>query len=512
MIPLAAAFDWAVVKKILPPFSWSSTGDLTEACPIGNVRLTPPIDTCRKIIAPRKKAWEQSLGGEEAARPSIRARLAGWPERLLVDRQGLPKTDEEFLWRLARDAWRGLDEMTDRENGLPVDHVFFGDPPAGTAEGRVGDYTSGTNIGLHLVAVAAAYELDLLPRPQATDRIRRILDTLQGLETDQGFLFNFYDTTSLERSSNFVSFVDTSWLTAGLMVARMAFPELADRCTRLIAEMNYRAFYEESVQQMSHGYCVDPRVRSRYHYRTLYTEARLGSLIAIGKGDVPDDHWFAMVRSFPTGCGWQTLPPKGTRRKRIRGHAFAAGYYEWKELRYIPSWGGSMFEALMPALLLDEVEYAPRSLGANDRVHALVQRRYALDEIGYPVWGISSSATPSGDGYAEYGISVLGTLGYPAGAVTPYASALALGVMPDAATANLRRLADLYDLYGEYGFYDAVDPRTGKVAYKYLTLDQSMLFIALANHLKDHAIQKRFAADPIVQRVLPMIGEEDFFE
>ena len=96
--------------------------------------------------------------------------------------------------------------------------------------------------------------------------------------------------------------------------------------------------------------------------------------------------------------------------------------------------------------------------------------------------------------------------------MTPHASALALAVTPEPALANLRALAAAYDIYGDYGFYDAVDPRSGAVAYKYLALDQSMLFIALANYLGDHCIQQRFAADPIVQRALPVIAAEDFFD
>jgi hypothetical protein len=106
----------------------------------------------------------------------------------------------------------------------------------------------------------------------------------------------------------------------------------------------------------------------------------------------------------------------------------------------------------------------------------------------------------------------LGARGYDAGAVTPHAAALALGVTPEAAMASLRALAERYDIYGEYGFYDAVEPRSGTVAYKYLALDQSMLFIALANYLNDHCVQKRFASDPIVRKVLPIIGEENFFD
>jgi hypothetical protein len=125
---------------------------------------------------------------------------------------------------------------------------------------------------------------------------------------------------------------------------------------------------------------------------------------------------------------------------------------------------------------------------------------------------MSPSASPVGDGYAEYGVKVLGARGYAAGALTPHASALALSVTPEAALANLRALAELYDIYGEYGFYDAVEPRSGAVVYTYLSLDQSMLFIATANYLVDHCIQKRFASDPIAQKALPIIADEDFFD
>ena len=196
----------------------------------------------------------------------------------------------------------------------------------------------------------------------------------------------------------------------------------------------------------------------------------------------------------------------------MRGATVVGGYYEWQGLRYVPSWGGSMFEALMPTLVLDERAYAPRSLGANDEVHAVVQRRYALEELSYPAWGMSSSATPMGDGYSEYGVKVLGMVGYEAGSVTPHAAALALSVTPQPAIANLRRLAQLYDIYGDYGFYDAVDPGTGAVAHTYLTLDQSMMFIALASYMNDGSIQKRFASDPIALKALRVIGDEDFFD
>src|SRR5439155_16198828 len=131
-----------------------------------------------------------------------------------------------------------------------------------------------------------------------------------------------------------------------------------------------------------------------------------------------------------------------------------------------PSWGGSMFEALMPALVLDEARWAPGSLGANAAAHVDVQRRFAVEELGYPVWGMSPSMTPARDVYGEYGVRVLGVLGYGPGAVTPHAAALALGVAPEAA-GDLREIARRYDLYGDLGFSEAVVPRCGGHGYAF---------------------------------------------
>src|SRR5439155_1372424 len=195
---LSAGAVWTEARHLLARlFSPAETCELGEEVVGGRVE-----PGARTVVVPvRKKAWEASLGGEEAAKPYIKARLAGWPARLLADRDALPRTDAEFVARLARDA---------------------------------------------------------------------------------------------------------SWLTAGLMVVRTAFPELHDECTRLIERADYRFFYDAGPQRMSHGYWVHLAARSRYHYGVLYAESRLGSLIAIGKGDVPEEHWFGMVRTFPAACRWQS--------------------------------------------------------------------------------------------------------------------------------------------------------------------------------------------------------------
>lgn len=462
------------------------------------------------LQGPRKRAWEAARGGPEAARVHLQRRLEGWPRRLLTDRDELlALADAALLDRIARDTWRGLAALTDREHGLPINHVLFPMGSLAAEHARIGDYASTTDIGLWIVAVVAARELALVPPDEALARVRRALDSLDRLEKRAGFLFNYYDTTTLERTSDFVSFVDSAWLAAGLMVARQALPELAARCSAMLDHRDFGTFYDRDERLMVHGFFVDPLRRSPYHYGMLYTEARLGSLVAIGKGDVPPEHWQAMTRlerwrrnGRPEGGGARRLvrppPPERT----------PSGWFAWRDYRYVPSWGGSMFEALMPVLLVDEPRLAPSSLGANARVHVAVQQRYAREHLGYPVWGLSPSWSPGGDGYREFGVRVLGAAGYPAGAVTPHAAALALAVDPAGAVAMLRDLIRRYPIYGDYGFYDAVDPHTGAVAPAYLVLDQAMILVALANHLAGGVIQHRFAADPIARRALPLVAAE----
>ena len=466
------------------------------------------------VSTPAKEAWEAALGGPDTVPARLQERLTGWPQVAIVEPRTLPTDGNTFLWRLARDTWRGLVAMTDRRSGLPIDNLRFRRPSVALHDAIIGDYTNITNIGLQLIAVAAAHAAGLVAEAEAVTLLGQTLTTLERLETFAGFFYNYYDTTSLERSSHYLSFVDSTWLTAGLIVVRNAFPILAERCTRLINQNNYRWFLDPLYEVMFQGYHVHLGRPAAYHYGLLYTEARLGSLIAIGKGDVPAAHWFKLHRTLPNTpeYAWQSQPPLHRVAKRIWDQPYFGGYYEWQGVRFVPSWGGSMFEALMPSLVLDELLYAPTSLGHNNRLHAVIQRRYALEELGYPVWGLSPSASPATGAYEEYGVKPLGIRGYAAGAVTPHAAALALVVMPEAALINLHQLAQRYPLYGDFGFYDSVDPISGQVAYHYLYLGQAMLFIAVVNHLTDYAAHRLFVADPIIQRVLPLLRAEHFFD
>ncbi len=452
------------------------------------------------------------LEGVEYAKFLIR-RLRGFPQEVVV-KKVFPKDDKEFLKEIAKDTWKFFDNIVDAEHALPLDTIQIGNTVPVDEGTWIGDYTNVTNIGVYLMVLVSAYDLGFLDRQEAVQRIQKTLNTLEKMEYhSSGFPYNYYDTTMLDHTSYFVSFVDSGWLLAGLYVVRSAFPqELQEQATRLLKRGSLSFFYDPIEGQMYHGYYENLKVFSDYHYGVFYTEPRPTNYMAVARGEAPEKYWFeGLVRTFPREYQWQSQTPKERVERNILGYKCMGGYYEWKDLKYVPSWGGSAFEALMPILVLKEKELAPEGLGKNNAMHVQGQIRYALEELGQPVWGMSPSSNPEG-GYSEYGAKPFGVKGYKAGAVTPHASVLALEYAPEQVVANLRKLIELYDIYGEYGFYDAVTVSTGKVARKYLALDQAMILVSINNFLNHGAIRERFHADPDMKKNEKLLTEEKFFE
>ncbi len=439
-------------------------------------------------------------------------RLNGFPSDL-GGRKRFPRENRQFLKAVAKDTWRYFDQITDRKHQLPLDTIQLGKNAPMGEDTMIGDYTNITYVGLFLLCLVSAHDLGFITKKEAIKRIQGTLDTLERLERHKsGFLYNYYDTTTLEKTSYFISLVDSGWLDAGLYVVRNAFPDaLKGRIDKLLFSHNYSFFYDKVEQQMFHGYYGHLDVYSDYHYGALYTEPRAISFLAIARGDVPDEHWFRLVRTFPETYSWQTQEPRQRYKKTVLGYRFEGGFYEWEKIPFVPSWGGSAFEALMPTLIVDEKRLAPEGLGLNDQRHVDISISYTTRELGYPVWGMSPSSRPEG-GYGEFGVPILGSKGYNIGVVTPHASVLALEFAPEMAVKNLRTLIEHYDLYGPYGFYDSVNVKTGLVAKKYLALDQGMILVAINNYLNQGAIRKRFHSEPGVQAVEKLLKEEKLFE
>jgi hypothetical protein len=474
------------------------------------VRTGKPGPTAVDFPPRFKEKTPVKIEGVEFAKFLV-GRLGGFPEQVVVKKE-FPKDDRAFLMEIAKDTWRFFDEVVDQEHGMPLDNILIGKNEPIDEATQIGDYTNVTNIGVYLMCVVSGYDLGFITREDAVRRVKLTMDTLEKIDYhESGFPFNYYDTTTLERY--FVSLVDSGWLVAGLYVVKNAFPEeLTEQAERLIDRGNFKFFYDPVERQMRHGFYEHLKVYSDYHYGVFYTEPRASSYIAIAREEVPEDHWFVgLIRTFPEEYGWQTQEPINRTEKEVRGHTYKGGYYKWKDLKYVPSWGGSAFEALMPTMILNEKELAPEGLGLNNKRHTEGQIRFAMEELKYPVWGMSPSSVPEG-GYSEYGAKPFGSKGYKAGVVTPHASVLGLEYAPEAVIANLRKLIELYDIYGEYGFYDAVNVKTGLVARKFFSLDQGMLFVSINNYLNDGAIRKRFHGDPVMKKGEVLLTSEKFFE
>lgn len=450
-------------------------------------------------------------GNTEVGFESVADNFVGFPKAPLneVRRKELLATrdDKELLLKAAQDTWRYFENAIDKRNRLVSDHFKVGDFPLAAA------YTSPTNIAMDLLSTVAARDLEIISPDQAAKRVQALFSTLRKLKKWKGFFFNFYETTRLNVTRQFISSVDSAWLAVSLVVVRQAFPgEIAAEASAILEGFHFQEFLDPETNQLRVGYDVEQQRFTPYHYGMLATEARIASLYGIGKGDLPQEHWWHLYRTAPEEWEWQTQKPQGRMVERDKVQYFQ-GYYTEGKQKFVPSWGGSLFEFLMPTMVIHEQKYAPKSLGANDKIVTELHRDYALKEKKYPVWGISPSSTSDGRRwqYGEYGVKKLGVKGYPdRGVITPHASFLALEALPRDAIKNIRKLLE-FEIYGEYGFYDSISFPSKRINTQYLALDQGMVLIPIANYLKKGAIHGYFHADPVGKKIQALLEPEDFF-
>ncbi|PUB11919.1 glucoamylase family protein [Paenisporosarcina sp. OV554] len=408
------------------------------------------------------------------------------------------------LKAIAKKTYKYFQDHTDPNTGMTYDEVRF------TDEGKTeATHTSPTNIAMYMMSTVSAEQMGIITRKDAVKRLHVSINTLEKLDKWNGLYYNWYYTKdgSLKKDwGQFISQVDNGWLSAGLIVVGQAYKELNGQTSKLVENMDYSTLYDAEVGQFRGGYDVAAGKLTDHHYGMFYTEPRVGSYISIGKGDVPKEHWWKMYRTLPQEWDWQAQIPNGY-TTQYDGISVFEGHYEYSGIKYVPSWGGSMFEGLMPGIVLKEKDLGTKALGLNNQRHVDVQIAYAKEK-GYKAWGFSPSATP--DGYSEFAATPLGTSGYKDGAtVTAHATFLALDYAPREVQKNIKALKE-FDLYGKYGFYDSVNVVTGEVAKAYLALDQGMIMVSIANYLKDGVIREYFHQDPIGERPEELLEQEVF--
>ncbi|MFZ0254275.1 MAG: glucoamylase family protein, partial [Gammaproteobacteria bacterium] len=255
------------------------------------------------------------------------------------------------------------------------------------------------------------------------------------------------------------------------------------------AQMEWGFLYDKASRLLSIGYNMDERRRDPGYYDLLASEARLCVFVAIAQGQLPQESWFALGRLLAT-AGSEPI---------------------------LLSWSGSMFEYLMPQLLMPTYDHT--LLDQTAKAAVARQMEYG-QQRGLP-WGISESGYNTMDVHLNYQYRAFGVpgLGLKRGlaedlVVAPYASALALMVAPEPACRNLQRLADA-GAEGRFGFHEAIDytparQRRGKshaLVRSYMAHHQGMSLLALAYLLLDRPMQKRFASDPLFRATLLLLQE-----
>jgi cyclic beta-1,2-glucan synthetase len=274
--------------------------------------------------------------------------------------------------------------------------------------------------------------------------------------------------------------VETSAEMASL--CRERFRWVGQRYETIALEMDFTLLYNAQRRLFSVGFNLEDGRLDRAHYDLLASEARIASQVAIAKGDADHRHWFQLGRAV-------TEPVPGSRG--------------------LLSWGGTMFEYLMPALLS---QYVDGSL-LERSCETAVARQIAYGKQRRVPWGISESAFAAFGANSDYHYQSFGVpgMGLKRGlgkdlVISPYSTALALAVRPVEAVANFRVLAN-EGAEGPWGFYDAVDYTPDRVpegerrvvVFNYMTHHQGMSMVALANALLDHRVQRRFQRQPLIR-------------
>lgn len=276
---------------------------------------------------------------------------------------------------------------------------------------------------------------------------------------------------------------------------RLAMIDQLARVSGDFADAEYDFLYDPSRRLLAIGFDVSERRRDASFYDLLASESRLSSYVAIAQGKLKQEHWFALGRLLTTSNGQQMLL----------------------------SWSGSMFEYLMPLLVMPTHWYT--LLDQTNRAVVKRQRQYG-QQRGVP-WGISESGYNSTDARKNYQYRAFGVpgMGVKRGladdlVIAPYATVMALMVSPQPACENLQTMEKL-GFASQYGFYEAIDYTRSRVAREHpfaiirshMAHHQGMSLLALAYCLLKQPMQRRFLADPqlqatelLLQERMPRVG------
>ena len=434
-----------------------------------------------------------------------------------------------FLREVGARTWRllsgpGVDPVT----SLPLASVMLAGEPAGTVDlapaTPAQQYTNPSLIGNYLSTIVAAKDLGL--DDHAQDKAAAVLTEIQQLAKYNGFLFRWYSTTTGQAietpqgrpiKNGYVSTVDNAWLAQGMVTAAQAFPALSQGFQALLAAMQWDFLYNAKADVLYNGYQVGQGY-SDSTYDNLYSGPRIADYLAIGSGKVPGELWWGLARTPPADHR-QRQVPQGMNRaytdpQNGKQYTIFEGHYVYDRIKFVPTFNGSMYQALAPAMVVPEQTMAPQSLGLNNRNTALAQGAYGQFGAKTPVWGWSAASSPTGkQRYTNYGATELAIDqgDVPDDVASPSAAFLALPIIPELAMTDIENLLKSFPMaYNQYGLLDSVEVKSGTLAARFMAISQTAILMAVDNAVNHDQLQGYFAASSYAKALLPYLAMERY--
>ena len=379
-------------------------------------------------------------------------------------------SNKQFLQHLMADTWASLDAMVDDSTGLPRD------------KNTPGGATNTTNIGLYLASLCVAQEVGLIEEGEAEAKAERIIRSLETFERVRGFMPNFIPVDLSDKTSHGTMAVsDFNKLASGLIMSRQTWPTLAPRINQFLDVIDWGILYDPNSGNTYWGLDLDSVQPVGAGRLLLAADTRLATFMMIATEAAPAELWGRLNRD-----------PKHT----DVGQILAPGY-EF----------GALFMHAMDGIFIPEHATEVGESVGNLTWHQILfaQKR------GYPLWGWSNCFIP-GENYTEGGF-------VPERIVSPYSAALVVEYYPLQVTRTLREMVRRGGTVPppgyegkEWGLRDAYDLESDTWDERYLSLDQSMLFLSLANYLHDQIVRKTYTKDPLIAHGLALIEPHRKFD
>jgi len=428
----------------------------------------------------------------------------------------LNQEEKEYILEIGQKTWKYFETYLTEENNYLIPDNYQEE-----RKEKIVARTSSTNIGLSLLAVISAYDLQYINLEKAMELLSKIIQSIESLAKWNGHLYNWYNIKTKEPlQPRYISTVDSGNLVGYLYVTKAFLSDIQKIPTgsvlkwgnfkenpqfntepmgtvenligiveKMIQDTDFRVLYSEEQQIFSIGFNIEENRLTDSYYDLLASEARQASLVAIAKKDIPSRHWKLLSRTLTT-----------------------LGRYKG-----LVSWSGTAFEYLMPNINIPK--YEGSLLDESCKFLIKTQMEYS-DKLNIP-WGISEAAFNVKDLQANYQYKAFGVpwLGLKRGlademVVSSYGGILAINEVPKEEIRNLKRL-EAQGMYDKFGFYESIDytpqrvekGKNSAVVKTYMAHHQGLILLSINNLFQDSILQKRFMQNPEIQSVSILLQE-----